>query len=443
MANFYDILDLDREAEPQEIKKAYQRLSRRYHPDMTGDSKGHFFVMMTEAYETLSDPDRRAQYDAELDNDESAAGNASTGNRPKDSQPTGSGYTQEPGPQGHWTVPEPIIDWDSMEWATKDFSGVRERIANPKPGFVQGIAGQAVFAVLIPLLAVFSLFLPFYGKYPIALVLGGAAFYTWLRFRKGIEGRTLPAILGFAFTASLLAGGIVNRGDSLWNSIIASVLALGATLAGIWGVERMRYWEYIKERRGTYRFPNKRIKQFISWGTAGGKADSMTKFNGSNADTLGVGEKMTASLLEEITRIPGTRVFHNLVFPDSDTGGVDHAIINGNKIMLVDSKIWPGGHYSWGRLEGFIQDSRGGVRSTHLADAVRAYRQELPEAHIEGVLVIHSNDGRSIVCDNGDTSFIQMGGANDALWIIGGWLMDGTKGVINKGLLESLLIRLK
>lgn len=443
MANFYDILDLDREAEPQEIKKAYQRLSRRYHPDMTGDSKGHFFVMMTEAYETLSDPDRRAQYDAELDNDESAAGNASTGNRPKDSQPTGSGYTQEPGPQGHWTVPEPIIDWDSMEWATKDFSGVRERIANPKPGFVQGIAGQAVFAVLIPLLAVFSLFLPFYGKYPIALVLGGAAFYTWLRFRKGIEGRTLPAILGFAFTASLLAGGIVNRGDSLWSSIIASVLALGATLAGVWGVERMRYWEYIKERRGTYRFPNKRIKQFISWGTAGGKADSMTKFNGSNADTLGVGEKMTASLLEEITRIPGTRVFHNLVFPDSDTGGVDHAIVNGNKIMLVDSKIWPGGHYSWGRLEGFIQDSRGGVRSTHLADAVRAYRQELPEAHIEGVLVIHSNDGRSIVCDNGDTSFIQMGGANDALWIIGGWLMDGTKGVINKGLLESLLIRLK
>lgn len=443
MANFYDILDIDREAEPQEIKKAYQRLSRRYHPDMTGDTKGHFFVMMTEAYETLSDPDRRAQYDADLDNDDHAAGNASTGNMPKDSKPTGSGYTQEPGPQGHWSVPEPIIDWDSMEWATKDFSSVKEHITVPRPGLIKGITGQALFAVLIPVLAVMSLFLPFYGKYPIALALGAAAFYTGLRFRKGIEGRTATGVFGILFSLSLLAGGIVNQGDSLWISVIGAVLAFGAVIAGIWGVEQMRHWEYIKARRGTYRFPNKRIKQFISWGTAGGKADSMMKFNGSNADTLGVGEKMTASLLEEVTRIPGTRVFHNLVFPGSDTGGVDHAIINGNKIMLVDSKIWPGGHYSWGKLEGFIEDNRGGVRNTHLSDAVKAYREELPEAHVEGVLVIHSNDGRSIVCENGDSSFIQMGGANDALWIIGGWLMDGTKGVINKGLLESLLIRLK
>lgn len=443
MANFYDILDIDREANQQEVKKAYQRLSRRYHPDMTGDAKGHFFVMMTEAYETLSNPDRRAQYDAELDNDEHAAGNASTGTRFKDSKPTGSGYTQDPGPKGSWTVPEPVIDWDSMEWAIKDFSDIKEHITVPRPGMIQGIAGQLIFAGLIPALAVLSLFLPFYGKYPIALILGGATVFSWMRFRNGMDTRTTTGIFGLSFALAILAGGIVLGGDSLWQGIIGSVLAVAGVVAGIWGVEQNQHWNYIKARRGTYRFPNKRIKQFISWGTAGGKTDSMTKFNGSNADTLGVGEKMTASLLEEVARIPGTRVFHNLVFPGSDTGGVDHAIINGNKIILVDSKIWPGGHYSWGKLEGFIQDSNGGVRNTHLSDAVHAYRQELPEAQVQGVLVIHSNDGRTIVCENGDNPFIQMGGANDALWTIGTWLMDGTKGIINKGLLESLLIRLK
>jgi molecular chaperone DnaJ len=63
--DLYTILGLTHAATLAEIKRAYRRLARRYHPDINpGD--GHAVVrfrQITEAYETLSDPDRRQRYD--------------------------------------------------------------------------------------------------------------------------------------------------------------------------------------------------------------------------------------------------------------------------------------------------------------------------------------------------------------------------------------------
>ena len=59
--DFYVILGLRREASQSEVKRAYKRVARRYHPDINpGDSEAEaFFRQATEAYETLVDPDRR------------------------------------------------------------------------------------------------------------------------------------------------------------------------------------------------------------------------------------------------------------------------------------------------------------------------------------------------------------------------------------------------
>ena len=63
--DFYVILGIERESSPGDVKRAYKRLARRYHPDINpGDRESEaFFRRATEAYETLSDPDRRRQYD--------------------------------------------------------------------------------------------------------------------------------------------------------------------------------------------------------------------------------------------------------------------------------------------------------------------------------------------------------------------------------------------
>ncbi len=63
--DFYVILGLQRAASQIDVKRAYKRLARRYHPDINpGDGEAEaFFRQATEAYETLSDPDRRQEYD--------------------------------------------------------------------------------------------------------------------------------------------------------------------------------------------------------------------------------------------------------------------------------------------------------------------------------------------------------------------------------------------
>lgn len=63
--DLYAILGVARDASPEEIRSAYRRLARELHPDVNGDPEAERrFKEITAAYETLSDPDRRARYDA-------------------------------------------------------------------------------------------------------------------------------------------------------------------------------------------------------------------------------------------------------------------------------------------------------------------------------------------------------------------------------------------
>jgi molecular chaperone DnaJ len=62
--DYYDVLGVDRSADSQEIRRAYRRLAREYHPDVNKSSDAEDkFKELNEAYEVLSDADRRAAYD--------------------------------------------------------------------------------------------------------------------------------------------------------------------------------------------------------------------------------------------------------------------------------------------------------------------------------------------------------------------------------------------
>ena len=64
--DYYQILGVEPDAEAKEIKAAYRRLARKFHPDVNkGDKQAEErFKEAAEAYAVLSDPDKRAQYDA-------------------------------------------------------------------------------------------------------------------------------------------------------------------------------------------------------------------------------------------------------------------------------------------------------------------------------------------------------------------------------------------
>lgn len=64
MADHYEVLGVDRNATQEEIKKAYRRLARELHPDVNPSAEAsERFKLVTHAYDVLSDPDQRQQYD--------------------------------------------------------------------------------------------------------------------------------------------------------------------------------------------------------------------------------------------------------------------------------------------------------------------------------------------------------------------------------------------
>lgn len=84
-ANYYETLEASCNASFDTIERTFRYLAKRFHPDSSENGDPQRFSQIVEAYETLRDPDKRAEYDAQLEmqnNTQSAAvreaGHAST-----------------------------------------------------------------------------------------------------------------------------------------------------------------------------------------------------------------------------------------------------------------------------------------------------------------------------------------------------------------------------
>lgn len=80
--NYYEILGIAKDATPEQIKKAYRKLARKYHPDISkeADAEAHMQEINV-AYDTLSNDDKKKQYDFELEHPEGFQ-NFGTGSNP-------------------------------------------------------------------------------------------------------------------------------------------------------------------------------------------------------------------------------------------------------------------------------------------------------------------------------------------------------------------------
>lgn len=112
--NFYDVLGVKRDASDKEIKTAFRKLAQKYHPDAGGDEAK--FKEISEAYDTLSDPKKRKEYDQLL----------MFGGIPGAGGAGGYTYTGNPGAGGWSDIFSNIFNGEGAfgsDWAT-NFGGM-------------------------------------------------------------------------------------------------------------------------------------------------------------------------------------------------------------------------------------------------------------------------------------------------------------------------------
>lgn len=129
MADYYKVLGVSNTASEEEIKRAYRKMSRKYHPDIAGPQYEDKFKEVNNAYEILSDPNKRRMYDSGVDpNDPNAGAGAYGANAGFDMGDVGDIFGQFFGNTfsggGRGPVPRTQPGRDSLASATVDLKTV-------------------------------------------------------------------------------------------------------------------------------------------------------------------------------------------------------------------------------------------------------------------------------------------------------------------------------
>jgi hypothetical protein len=145
---------------------------------------------------------------------------------------------------------------------------------------------------------------------------------------------------------------------------------------------------------------------------------------GDEADQLA--ERLTAQAIGDyLLRLPGAKAFHGLTRPGSVFADVDHAILLGRRLVLVESRMWLPGHYE-ADADGAVYRNghvfHGGT--VHLPDGVADYRRLLPGIEVRGVLVVHPSRLGLLSTDVEDGVAIPPLTAEDFVRTIGAWLAE-------------------
>lgn len=208
--------------------------------------------------------------------------------------------------------------------------------------------------------------------------------------------------LGFVFEAIVPINALIL----LATGRFLALALLIAMVAAIFGVARLFIRSLYYDGRMVERHnqltgdelwssPDRRV-----YGNPGGVASAVAKF-GKGAVEAGVkGEIKSEAILKLLLKIPGVTVFHGLRFPESRNADVDHAVLHGSNLYLIDSKQYRWGEYEWKRHPRYGEqiartDGYGLPKSNHMDAAAEGYRRILgPSVNIIPIIIVHGEKVR-------------------------------------------------
>ncbi len=379
--DYYELLGVTRQASQPEIRSAYRALAKALHPD-TGGTAGAF-RLLRDAYETLADPARRAAYDrGDYDNHDH---HGDYDNGYEGSHDDGHDDRTTAHDTGYRT------------------NGRRGRSARSSPG-ARRFGADPDFEPTLPDIDLTTV--PWWQEVSAHQAAGRTAGRATDRAAgrpAALDPPLAPSVPIVAATAAgslliLLVLAVLSPPSVVWLLVVAGIVAAGADIT----------------RR--FRTAHRTDREFHA--EFGGKA----VFGRPGTEPDEIAERLTARLLaEHLTRIPGVRVFHGLaaeagsVFAD-----VDHAVLCGRRLVLVESKLWLPGDYEVPESGDVLRNGhlfRGGT--VRLPALISAYRALLPDVDIRGALLVYPNRAGEVTVD-GELGYTP----ERFVTAVGGWLAD-------------------
>jgi hypothetical protein len=195
------------------------------------------------------------------------------------------------------------------------------------------------------------------------------------------------------------------------DSVPVQIVLWTLVVAGAVTIQRLG-WLYLRARRAE--------RAFVL------ETNGRSEFGRPGDDPEQLAERLTAQAIDDyLLRLPGVKVFHGLTRPGSVFADVDHAVLLGRRLVLLESRMWLPGHYE-ADADGAVYRNghvfHGGA--AHLPDGIADYRRLLPGVQVRGVLVVHPSRVGLLSTDVEDGVAIPPLTAEDFVRTIGAWLAE-------------------
>ncbi|MEH0108713.1 NERD domain-containing protein [Tersicoccus sp. MR15.9] len=125
------------------------------------------------------------------------------------------------------------------------------------------------------------------------------------------------------------------------------------------------------------------------FGSPGSVAAAVDRFGEARVARGVDGERYTAELLKFFALIPGVAVFHGLRFPGSRNADIDHAVLFGTNLLLIDSKMYRPGDYTLNEWSQVRDTVSGRTIDNHMKAAVDRMAVRYPHLLVTAMIVIH------------------------------------------------------
>jgi hypothetical protein len=280
-----------------------------------------------------------------------------------------------------WPIDPELLPWWRQISTNTAYEWRNSRIPHLRVIFFSMTAAWVVFAVVLALLETSPVqLLPwfFWPTMAILLSLFQIRITLWLLILYWISAAGFLVTAGYAWTHATVGP-----------QATAAVFVVMAVFHAILPLIGRHYASAASADR---EIPP-RIRGCQTFGHAGARLAEVQGWRPAAIQSGITGETRTAELLENyVTRIPGARIFHSLRWPGARRADVDHAVLCGRRLMLIDSKHWPPGFYTFAPNGNLLRNGnpfRGS--EIHLPHAVSGYQRLLPGYDVRGLILIHPN----------------------------------------------------